>query len=111
MTRPNQPDAGEPRYDVLWPLSRKAVKATAAAPRIPDLNGKVVAELWDAILRGDIIYPVVREYIKARFPRVQFVGYSEFGNFHGPREREVVAALPDKLRAHRVDAAIVGVGA
>jgi len=101
----------EPRYDVLWPLSRKAVKATAAAPRIPDLNGKTVCELWDAILRGDTIYPLVRDYIKARFPQVKFVGYAEFGNFHGPREREVTAALPAKLRAHGADAAIVDVGA
>jgi hypothetical protein len=109
MTRSNQPH--EPRYDVLWPLSRKAVKATAAAPRIPDLNGKIIAEVWDAILRGDTIYPLVREYIKARFPHAKFVGYDEFGNFHGAREREIVAALPDKLRAHRIDAAIIGVGA
>ena len=105
------PKANEPSFDVIWPLSRKAIKATAAAPRIPDLNGKTIAELWDAILRGDVIYPLVREYLKARFPRVKFVGYSEFGNFHGAREREVTAALPDKLRAHRADAAIVGVGA
>ena len=107
----NQGNRVEPRYDVLWPLSRKAVKATAAASRIPDLNGKVVAELWDAILRGDIIYPVVREFIRAKFPGVKFVGYEHFGNFHGAREREVTAALPAKLREHKIDAAIVGVGA
>ena len=101
----------EPRYDVLWPLSRKAVEAAAAAPRIPDLNGKVVCELWDAILRGDAIYPLVRAYIQARFPEVKFVDWSEFGNFHGAREREVTAALPSRLRAHGADAAIVGVGA
>ena len=101
----------EPRYDVLWPLSRKAIKATAAAPRVPDLNGKIVCELWDEILRGDSIYPLVRNYIKARFPGVKFVGYSEFGNFHGAREREITAAIPAKLLAHGADAVIVGVGA
>ena len=47
----------EPKYDVLWPLSRKAVKRTAAAARLPDLNDKVVAELWDVIFRGETIYP------------------------------------------------------
>ena len=101
----------EPRYEVLWPLSRRAVADTNAAPRLPDLNGKTVCELWDAILRGDQIYPLVRAYIKARFPDVRFVGYEEFGNFHGAREREVSAAIPAKLRAHGADAAIVGVGA
>ena len=111
MPHSNRPDTHEPRYDVLWPLSRKAVEATAAAARIPDLNGKTVCELWDVIFRGETIYPLVREYIKARFPRVKFVGHAEFGNFHGAREHQVTAALPDKLRRHGADAAIVGIGA
>ena len=101
----------EPKYEVLWPLSRRAVRETKAAARLPDLNGKVVAELWDVIFRGETIYPLVREYIKARFPDVKFVGYEEFGNFHGAREHEVSAAIPDRLRAHKADAVIVGIGA
>ena len=101
----------EPKYDVLWPLSRKAVKRTAAATRLPDLNDKVVAELWDVIFRGETIYPLVREHIQARFPGVKFVGYSEFGNFHGAREHEVSATIPEKLLAHKIDAVIVGIGA
>ena len=101
----------EPRYDALWPLSRKAVERTAAAGRVPDLNGKIVCELWDVIFRGETIYPLVRDYIKARFPEVKFVNYAEFGNFHGAREHEVSATIPDKLRAHKADAAIVGIGA
>lgn len=108
MTTSNK---SEPHYDVLWPLSRKAVKKTAAAARVPDLNGKVICELWDVIFRGETIYPLVREYIKARFPRVKFVGYSEFGNFHGVHEHQVTATLPEKLRALGADAAIVGIGA
>jgi hypothetical protein len=102
---------GEERHEVLWPLSSRTVKGTAAAPRVPDLNGKTVCELWDVIFRGETIYPLVREYITARFPRVRFVGYAEFGNIHGAREHGVTAALPDKLRAHGADAAIVGIGA
>ena len=101
----------EPGYDVLWPLSRRAVKAIAAAPRLPDLNGKTVCELWDGIFRGEVVFPLVREYIKARFPRVKFVSYSEFDNFHGPHESQVIAALPDRLRAQGADAVIVGIGA
>ena len=110
MSRP-QGTTGEPRYDVLWPLSRRAVRDTKAAKRLPDLNGKVVAELWDVIFRGETIYPLVREYIKKRFPGVKFVSYDEFGNFHGAREHEVSATIPDKLKAHKADAVIVGIGA
>ena len=103
--------ASEPRYEVLWPLSRRAVRETKAAKRLPDLNGKVVAELWDVIFRGETIYPLVREYIRKRFPEVKFVSYEEFGNFHGAREHEVSATIPDKLKAHKADAVIVGIGA
>jgi len=103
--------ASEPRYDVLSPLSRKAVKSTAAAPRLPDLNGKTICELWDVIFRGETIYPLVRDYIRQRFPGVRFVSYEEFGNFHGAREAQVSAQIPDRLRAHKADAVIVGIGA
>jgi len=101
----------EPRFEVMWPLSRKAVQRTAATPRLPDLNDKTVCELWDVIFRGETIYPLVREYIRARFPRVKFVNYTEFGNFHGAREHQVTATIPEKLRAHKADAVIVGIGA
>ena len=65
---------------------------------LPDLNGKTVAELWDVIFRGET---VIRWCANASssVSGVKFVGYQEFGNFHGAREHEVVATLPDKLRA------------
>ena len=106
MTQP-----AEPHYEVMWPLSNKAIDKRDAAARLPDLNGKVICELWDVIFRGETIYPMVREYIKSKFPGVKFVPYTEFGNFHGAREREVTASLADKLKSHGADAVIVGIGA
>ena len=53
------------------------------------------------IFRGETIYPLVREYIKARFPGVKFVGYEEFGNFHGAREHEVVRHDPGQAARAR----------
>ena len=86
---------------------------TAAADTFDDraARRRFTAELWDVIFRGETIYPLVREYIKKRFPRVKFVPYNEFGNFHGAREHEVSATIPDKLKAFKADAAIVGIGA
>ena len=104
-------DQQEPKYDVVWPISKRAVKKTRAANRKPDLNGKVIIELWDVIFRGEIIYPLVREYIKKRFPNVHFVPYTEIGNFHGARESQVTATIADKLKYFKADAAIVGIGA
>ena len=103
--------ANEPRYDVLWPLSRRAVEDRATAPRIPDLNGKVIGELWDVIFRGETIYPQVRDHVRTKFPGVKFVEYSEFGNFYGPKGEAISASLEQKLREHKVDAVIVGIGA
>ena len=107
---PNTPH-NEPRYDVLWPLSRRAVEDRACAPRLPDLNGKVIGELWDVIFRGETIYPQVREQVRAKFPGAQFVEYSEFGNFYGPKGEAIAAGLEQKLKAAKVDAVIVGIGA
>jgi len=111
MAKAKDSGASEGKFDVVWPLSRRAVTGARAAGRLPDLNDKVVCELWDVIFRGETIYPLVREHIKARFPRVKFVGYEEFGNFHGAREHQVTATIPDKLREHKADAVIVGIGA
>jgi len=98
-------------YEVLWPLSPKAVKNRGAAPRLEDLAGKTIAEIWDAKFRGDTIFPILREQLRSQYPDIKFVDYSEFGNFYGPNEREALASLPEKLRALGCDAAIVGIGA
>ena len=103
--------SSEQRQAVLWPLSRRTAKRAAKAPRVADLNGKTVIELWDVIFRGETIYPLVREHIRKRFPDVRFVGYEEFGNFHGALEAKVSAEIPGKLKAHGADAVIVGIGA
>jgi len=101
----------EPQYEVLWPLSEKAAQPQAPAPRVPDLAGKTIAELWDAKFHGETIYPMLREQLRARYSRVRFVEYSEFGNFYGPKEKEILGALPARLRELRVDALISGIGA
>jgi len=97
---------------VLWPLARRAARTRALAARLPDLNGKTIAELWDVIFRGETIYPLVREHIRKRFPGVKFVDYTHFGNFYGAREEQNIGErLPDQLREHGADAVIVGIGA
>jgi hypothetical protein len=101
----------EPRYDVLWPLSTKAVDVTHAAARMPDLNGKTIAELWDVAFRGEVIYPQIRDYIRRLYPGAKFVDYSHFENFYSTREKSILAALPGELRKHQCDAVIVGIGA
>ena len=101
----------EAQYEVVWPGSRRADNEIAPTLPLPDLNGKVIAEIWDRVFRGDEMFPHVREVIRRRFPRVAFVPHEEFGDIFGWNERQVLEQLPQLLRKHRIDAAIVGVGA
>jgi len=98
-------------FEVVWPGSRRADKHIAQTAPVSDLNGKVIAQIWDRVFRGDEMFPYVREIISRQFRDVTFVHYDEFGDIFGWNEREVIEKLPDLLKKHRVDAAIVGVGA
>ena len=101
----------EPQFEVLWPLARKAKGAHSNARALGDLPGKTIAELWDYMFHGEVIYRMIRERLSARYPGVKFIGYDEFGNTHGPKQRQIVAGLADKLRALGCDAVISGIGA
>ncbi|MFH1484521.1 MAG: hypothetical protein ABIH46_00475 [Chloroflexota bacterium] len=101
----------EPVYEVVWPLGKSAYETLPLAHRAPDLSGKTVCELWDWVFRGEEIFPIVRELLSQRYPGIRFVDYAAFGNTHGPKERQVIAALPELIEKHGCDAVISGVGA
>ena len=101
---------GSQNYAALWPRGGKTVEVSALAPRLDDLNGKTVCQLWDYLFRGDEIFPMLEEALRERYPDVKFVRYEEFGSTHGGDEREVMRALPDKLKQLGADAVISGMG-
>jgi hypothetical protein len=100
-------------YDVLWPRSPRQArrKQPALAARHPSLNGKVVAHLWDYVFRGDEVFAALEEGLRARYPDVRFVSWTEFGNTHGSDERQVIANLPRRLKELKVDAVISAMAA
>lgn len=98
------------RYEVYWPRSQRQSKITPLARRLDTLAGRKIAFLWDFVFRGDEIFAVLEEALRARFPGVSFVNWREFGNTHGTDERKVVEALPGRFQELRVDAAISGMG-
>jgi hypothetical protein len=100
----------EPSYAVYWPRASRTQAEEPVAPRVEDLSNKVVAFVWDYLFRGDEIFAMLRRELQQRFPGIRFIGHEEFGSTHGADEREVLAALPSKLKAHRVDAVISGMG-
>ncbi len=97
-------------YEVVWPGGKTTNPNLDPAKRLDTLNGKVIAELWSYTFKGEIMFPVIEEALKERYPDVTFIHWSEFGEIHGANEREVVAALPEKFKKFGVDAAITAVG-
>ncbi|MFH1485946.1 MAG: hypothetical protein ABIH46_07740 [Chloroflexota bacterium] len=101
----------EPVYEVVWPLGRSTYEVIPRTRQVPDLAGKTVCELWEYLFRGEEIFPMLRELLSKKYPGIKIVDYAVFGNTHGPKEKEVIAALPGLLREHGCDAVISGVGA
>ncbi len=105
----------QPTYDVLWPLARRAVKDMAMNRRFgnkeTDHAAKRIGFIWDYMFRGNDMFPLLQAGLAEKYPGSTFVPYEHFGNVHGHDEREVLAALPQRLKEARLDAVIVGVGA
>ncbi|MBI2906326.1 MAG: hypothetical protein HYX92_01580 [Chloroflexi bacterium] len=101
----------EPTYEVVWPLGKSVSERVPLANRASDLSGKTVCEVWDWLFRGGEIYPIIRESLAARYPGIKFVDYTAFGDTHGAKEKEVMAALPGRLIDYKCDAVISGIGA
>ena len=97
-------------YAVVWPRSARSVEVKALSPRLATLEGKTVAFLWDYLFRGDEVWPILSEALGARFKGMRFIGWEEFGSTHGDEEHKVLAGLPAKLKALKVDAVISGMG-
>jgi len=100
----------EPVYKVVWPMGKSAAKIKPLAPRLPDLSGKMVGELYNQLFKGDILFAELRKILERRFPGIKFIDYTVFGDTHGQHESTVVATLPDKLRQRGCDAVISAVG-
>ena len=100
----------EPVYRVVWPLGKSTSKARPLAPRLPDLKGKTICELYNLLFKGDVLFSETKKIFEEHFPGIKFVDHTNFGDIHGRRETEVVKALPELMRKHGCDAVISAVG-
>ncbi|MBI3069242.1 MAG: hypothetical protein HY323_08430 [Betaproteobacteria bacterium] len=100
----------EQYFEALWPRSPRQMQVKPLARRLDTLNGKTVAQLWDFQYRGDEVFLLLEESLKARFPDIRFVNWREFGNTRSAQEREIVASLPRRFKDLGVDAVISGMG-
>jgi len=95
-------------YEAFWPRAPRQMQQRKIAPRVSSLDGKTVAQLWDFLFRGDKIFELLEEGLKARYPGIRFVSWREFGSTHGGEERAALALLPERFKALGVDAVISG---
>ena len=100
----------EHTYAALWPRGKSTAGIAALAPRLDTLEDKTVAFLWDYLFRGDEIFPMLERELSAAYPNMKFVGYETFGSTHGADEARIVAALPNTLAEHGVDAVVSAMG-
>ena len=89
------------------------IEEVTANERPPDLSGATIAFIWDYLFKGPEMFQIIREHLSAASPGVRFVDYEVFGNIHGTdaEEKENLGLLPERMRAHRIDAAVLAVGA
>ena len=95
---------------VFWPGAPRQGGEKPLARRLQTLDGKRIALLWGWLFRGDEVYELLQAALKARYPGISFIDWNEFGSIHGNDEREVVAALPEKLRRLGADAVLTAMG-
>ncbi|MBC2665871.1 hypothetical protein H7F51_10070 [Novosphingobium flavum] len=98
------------KMQVVWPRGRWARTGAKLAKRLDTLEGKTVAQLWDWVFKGDIMFDVWEEELKKRYPTMKMISWREFGEIHGANEHQALSELPEKFKKFGVDAVICGVG-
>jgi hypothetical protein len=102
----------EAKFAVVSPQPARVLNDSPLAPRVPTLEGRTVAFLWDYIFRGDEMWEHLKPALAARHQGMKFVDHTAFGTIlgEGERKRRLLAELADKLKAMGVDAVVCGVG-
>ena len=96
------------RYEVVFPLGRRARQTRERTQRPRTLDGVTIGELSNDKFDAGFAFEAIEKAILKRIPTAKFVSFERFGNTYGPSESEVIRDLPENLRRHGVDVAISG---
>src|SRR5258705_7781539 len=96
------------KYEVVFPLGRRARRTRERAARPRTLDGVTIGELSNHKFDSEFVFESVEKAILKRIPTAKFVPFDRFGNTYGPSESEVIRDLPGNLRRHGVDVVISG---
>ena len=104
-------EAPEPSFAVVSPSGSQVLDKLRPAAPLVDIAGTRIAFVWDLLFDGDLVFDAMAAELADTYASMEFVGFEEFGDIHGGEEHRVLAELPDRLREHRVNAVVAGVGA
>ncbi len=103
------------RFEVISPAGVQLIEEKTASPRLPDLAGRTVGEIWNGVFRGDETFPVIRAELQRRHAGIRIVPFTEFPFFPGddrPHAQQAAAQQIAALaKAKGCDAIISGNGA
>ena len=103
------------KFEVVSPVGGEAVAQRSIAPRLQDLNGRTVGEIWNGVFKGDQTFPVIRQLLKQRYPAVKIVPYTEFPHIYGgdnpTAQKQLAKQLAALAKEKGCDAVISGNGA
>ncbi len=103
------------KLSVVSPAGLEAVAIKLSSPRLDDLNGKTVGELWNGVFKGDVTFPAIRKLLQDRYPRLNIIPYTEFphrpGNDHPKEQWERARHAAALAKEKGCDALISGNGA
>ena len=101
--------------NVVSPAGIPAGHTMLSAPRLSNLDGKVIGEVWNGDFKGDVTFPMIREHLLRQYPSLRIVPFTEFPHTHVSddpvRQRERATQIASLARALGCDAVISGVGA
>ena len=105
------------KVKTVSPLGEVHVKTMVPlSPRLDTLEGKTVCEIWNGGFMGEVVFPIIEEKLRKRYPGVKIIPYSRFplvsiGSFHPGTEAETLEAVRVALVENGCDAVITGNGA
>lgn len=101
--------------EVVSPAGGEAIERRGISPRLPDLNGKTVGEIWNGVFKGEQTFPIIRALLKERYPEINIVPYTEFPHIYGgdklAEQKAYARQLAVLAKEKGCDAVISGNGA
>ena len=104
------------KLNVVSPVGKNVDgTATSLAPRLDTLNGKTVCEIWNGGFKADVMFPIIEQMLRERYPSVRMIPFTEFptvtiASLGSARKAETLEAVRVALLAKGCDAVITGNG-